>query len=267
MLESRSPDPATRACDAPLQRLQGIITVAAPSVHTSKTSRQEPTRRDVVVVGAGQADLAIGYFLGNQGREFTILEAASEPAQVWRQRWDSMQLFTSARHSALPGMPFPGDPDHYPGRDEVVAYLSEYAHHFALPVELGSQVRSVRRQNATGAFLVQLADRTRTRPIRSFSPPDLSRCRGSRTSPAASTPTCTEGPSRVIAQVSLRCQSPLRRELELHSSAPPTGASASDMSALRSERTRRLSGQGSRRSSPAPEHVLDQLLERHELER
>ncbi|MGH3478679.1 MAG: NAD(P)-binding domain-containing protein [Nocardioidaceae bacterium] len=134
--------------------------MAAPSVHTSKTSRQEPTRRDVVVVGAGQADLAIGYFLGNQGREFTILEAASEPAQVWRQRWDSMQLFTSARHSALPGMPFPGDPDHYPGRDEVVAYLSEYAHHFALPVELGSQVRSVRRQNATGAFLVQLADRT-----------------------------------------------------------------------------------------------------------
>ncbi|HVD89297.1 MAG TPA: NAD(P)-binding domain-containing protein [Jatrophihabitantaceae bacterium] len=134
--------------------------MAAPSVHTSKTSRQEPIRRDVVVVGAGQAGLAIGYFLGKQGRDFTILEAASEPAQVWRQRWDSLQLFTSARYSALPGMPFPGDPDHYPSRDEVVAYLSEYAHHFALPVELGSQVRSVRRPNAAGTFLVELADRT-----------------------------------------------------------------------------------------------------------
>ena len=61
-------------------------------------------RRDVIVVGGGQAGLAVGYFLAEQGRDFTILEAAREPAAVWRERWDSLKLFTSARYDALPGL-------------------------------------------------------------------------------------------------------------------------------------------------------------------
>jgi putative flavoprotein involved in K+ transport len=100
-------------------------------------------RREVVVVGGGQAGLAIGYFLARQGREFTILEAADEPAASWRERWDSIALFTPARYDALPGLPFPGDPDRYPGRDEVVDYLTEYARHFGLPVQYGRRVRSI----------------------------------------------------------------------------------------------------------------------------
>jgi putative flavoprotein involved in K+ transport len=56
-----------------------------------------------------------------------ILEAADGPAAAWRARWDSLTLFTPARHGGLPGTPFPGDPDHYPTRDEVVAYLTDYA--------------------------------------------------------------------------------------------------------------------------------------------
>src|SRR5437763_2603196 len=98
--------------------------------------------REVVVVGGGQAGLAIGYFLAQQGRDFVILEAADEPAAAWRTRWDSLKLFTPARYSSLPGLPFPGDLDTYPGRDEVAAYLTDYARHFALPVVLGSPVRS-----------------------------------------------------------------------------------------------------------------------------
>ena len=70
----------------------------------------------MVVVGGGQAGLAIGYFLAEQGRDFTILEAATEPAAAWRERWDSLRLFTSARYDSLPGLPFPGDPDSYPTR-------------------------------------------------------------------------------------------------------------------------------------------------------
>jgi putative flavoprotein involved in K+ transport len=115
-------------------------------------------RRDVVVVGGGQAGLAIGHFLARQGRDFTILEAASVPAAAWRDRWDSLKLFTPVRYDGLPGLAFPGDPDGYPGRDDVVGYLEEYARHFDLPVELDSRVESVRPVE-TG-FVVELEDRS-----------------------------------------------------------------------------------------------------------
>jgi putative flavoprotein involved in K+ transport len=113
---------------------------------------------DVVIVGGGQAGLALGYFLVQQGRRFTILEAADEPAAAWRKRWESLKLFTSARYDALPGRPFPADPDRYPGRDEVAAYLTDYARHFDLPVELDSRVRAIRKTDTT--YLVELDDRT-----------------------------------------------------------------------------------------------------------
>jgi putative flavoprotein involved in K+ transport len=114
--------------------------------------------REVVVVGGGQAGLAIGHFLAQQGRRFVILEAAGEPGAAWRSRWDSMKLFTPVRYDNLPGLAFPGDPDSYPGRDDVVAYLTEYARHFELPVELDSRVKSVRA--VEHGFVVELGDRT-----------------------------------------------------------------------------------------------------------
>ena len=116
-------------------------------------------RNDVVVVGGGQAGLAIGYFLARDGRNFSILEAAETPAAAWRARWDSLKLFTPARYDGLPGLAFPGDPDSYPGRDDVVAYLTDYARHFELPVELNRRVRSV-RQGEAARYLVELDDRT-----------------------------------------------------------------------------------------------------------
>ena len=73
-------------------------------------------RHDVIVVGGGQAGLAIGYLLARRGLRFTILEAADAPAAAWRSRWESLKLFTPVRYDSLPGRPFPGDPDAYPGR-------------------------------------------------------------------------------------------------------------------------------------------------------
>lgn len=115
-------------------------------------------RHEVIVVGGGQAGLALGYHLSRQERDFLILEAADEPAAAWRSRWDSLRLFTPVRYDSLPGRPFPGDPDSYPTRDEVVAYLSDYATAFELPVEYGSRVARV--APADGGYLVELDDGT-----------------------------------------------------------------------------------------------------------
>jgi putative flavoprotein involved in K+ transport len=115
-------------------------------------------RHDVIIIGGGQAGLAIGQLLARAGRQFTILDAAEAPAAAWRTRWDSLKLFTPVRYDSLPGRAFPGPPDAYPGRDDVVAYLTDYARGFELPVELDSAVRAVRRGD--DGYLVELDDRT-----------------------------------------------------------------------------------------------------------
>jgi putative flavoprotein involved in K+ transport len=122
----------------------------------------EPTSScGVVVVGAGQAGLAIGYFLRRHGRDFVILERAGEIAPAWRERWDSLRLFTPRCYSGLPGLPFPGDPDGYPIRAEVIAYLERYAETFDLPIELNSEVKRLDLGD-DGRFHLEVDGRTIT---------------------------------------------------------------------------------------------------------
>lgn len=109
-------------------------------------------RLDVIVIGGGQAGLAMGRELRARGQEVLILEASPVVGSAWRGRWDSLRLFTPARYSALPGLPFPGDPTHYPARDEVVRYLEAYVRAFDLPLALDEPVRRVRPVN--GRFSV-----------------------------------------------------------------------------------------------------------------
>jgi putative flavoprotein involved in K+ transport len=116
---------------------------------------------EVVVVGAGQAGLAIGYFLHRQGRRLVILERAGQIAPAWRERWDSLTLFTPRRYSGLPGLPFPGDPDGYPTRDEVIAYLDRHAETFGLPIELNSEVKRL-DVGDDGRFSLEIDGRTIT---------------------------------------------------------------------------------------------------------
>src|SRR6188472_990261 len=103
-------------------------------------SRQEQ-HVDVAVIGGGQAGLAIGYWLARSELSSVILEAGQSVGTAWRNRWDSLVLFTPRRYDALPGLAFPGDPDGYPTRGEVVDYLEKYAREFDLPVSLESRVR------------------------------------------------------------------------------------------------------------------------------
>jgi len=122
----------------------------------------EPTSSyEVVVVGAGQAGLAMGYFLRRQGRLFVIFDRAGQIARAWHERWDSLTLFTPRRYSGLPGLPFPGDPDGYPTRDEVIAYLERYAETFELPIELNSELKRLDLSD-DGHFRLEVDGRTIT---------------------------------------------------------------------------------------------------------
>ena len=90
-------------------------------------------RADVLVVGGGQAGLVASWYLARAGVEHLVLDAERRVGDAWRRRWDSLELFSAAAYDALPGLRFPGDPEHFPGKDEVADYLEAYAHTFQLP--------------------------------------------------------------------------------------------------------------------------------------
>ena len=100
---------------------------------------------DVLVIGAGQAGLAVAYHLRRAGLRFLVVDAAVEVGAAWRHRWDSLTLFTPAQYDALPGMAFPAAPDTYPTAAEVADYLRAYAIRFDLPVLLDTSVTRLER--------------------------------------------------------------------------------------------------------------------------
>ena len=104
------------------------------------------TRVNTVVIGGGQAGLSVGHHLARRGVDFVILDASARVGDTWRQRWDSLRLFTPARHSGLDGMPFPAAPFSFPTKDEMGDYLEAYARRFALPVRSGVRVDRLSRQ-------------------------------------------------------------------------------------------------------------------------
>jgi putative flavoprotein involved in K+ transport len=124
----------------------------------SQGSDPSSDRLDAAVIGAGQAGMAMGYYLREQGRRFVILERGDSIAPAWRERWDSLTLFTPRSYSALPALPLPGDPEGYGTRDEVIAYLERYAETFELPIELNSEVRKVSRES--DHFVLEVDGRT-----------------------------------------------------------------------------------------------------------
>lgn len=102
---------------------------------------------DVLIIGAGQAGLALGYHLKQTPLDFQLVNCHQRVGDSWRKRYDSLTLFTPRAYSALPGMPVPGDPQGYPTRDEIADYLERYAVHFELPVRGDTHISWLERTN------------------------------------------------------------------------------------------------------------------------
>jgi putative flavoprotein involved in K+ transport len=102
-------------------------------------------RYELVVIGGGQAGLALGYWLSKLDIDFLIVDANPRTGDSWRQRWDSLRLFTPAKYSTLPGLPWAGDPYRLTTRDEVADYLEWYAQVFHLPIRHNVGVKRVSR--------------------------------------------------------------------------------------------------------------------------
>lgn len=122
----------------------------APDSGAAPSPRDGVDCLDVLVIGAGQAGLAMGYHLRQARLRFLIVDSATELGASWRNRWDSLRLFTPVQYDGLPGMAFPARTDTYPTRTQVADYLTAYASRFDLPVLLGTPVTRLERDSRGG---------------------------------------------------------------------------------------------------------------------
>src|SRR5215469_4344841 len=114
---------------------------------------------ETIIVGGGQAGLAISYYLKREGREHLVLERASAVANAWRnQRWDSFTLVTPNFQVRMPGAEYSGnDPFGFMPLAGVVKYFDDYVRNFGLPVRCGVDVRGVER--STQGYVVRTSER------------------------------------------------------------------------------------------------------------
>ena len=101
---------------------------------------------ETLVIGGGQAGLAMGYQLSRRDLPYKIIDANERVGDAWRNRWDSLRLFTPNRLNSLPGMPFPGYHWGFPSKNEMADYLESYARKFDLRVETGVRVERLTRE-------------------------------------------------------------------------------------------------------------------------
>ncbi|WP_337035118.1 NAD(P)/FAD-dependent oxidoreductase [Paenibacillus illinoisensis] len=111
---------------------------------------------DVLVIGAGQAGLAAGYYLKQTGLNFMILDSASSIGDSWRRRYDSLYLFTPRMYDGLPGMPIEGYQNGLPSKDEIADYLNSYAKNMDLPIKLKCLIKRLGKKD--NHFIVEAND-------------------------------------------------------------------------------------------------------------
>ncbi len=146
LVDPASPAPAARPAPAPTRRDE------------EGNSGMSTERFDTVVIGGGQAGMPVGYHLARQGRDFVIVDVGGAVGQAWRERWDSLRLFSPAHFTKLPGMTFPAASRHLPSTDEMADYLRAYAARFDLPLRLGWRVDQLSRDH--DGYLIASAGRS-----------------------------------------------------------------------------------------------------------
>jgi putative flavoprotein involved in K+ transport len=117
---------------------------------------------ETLIVGSGQAGLVTGYHLKQLRREFLIVDGNDRIGDNWRRNYDSLTLFTPAKADGLEGLPFPGEPWHFPTKDEMADYLELYAVTFDLPVRLQTRVERLAVADDGDGFIATLAGQTIT---------------------------------------------------------------------------------------------------------
>ena len=102
---------------------------------------------NILIIGAGQAGLAMAYYLRRAKLSFQLVEGNLRLGDSWRNRYDSLTLFTPRSLSGLPGLPLEGDPNGNASRDEFADYLERYATQFMFPVELQTKIARLKHVN------------------------------------------------------------------------------------------------------------------------
>lgn len=108
---------------------------------------------DTIVIGAGQAGLAVGYFLKQTKQKYVLFDKGNEAGDSWSKRYDSLILFTPRIYSSLPGMPLEGEEQGFPDKNEIAAYLKKYAERFEIPIQFHTEVINISKIN--GHFIIK----------------------------------------------------------------------------------------------------------------
>ncbi|MFD0963874.1 flavin-containing monooxygenase [Pseudofulvibacter geojedonensis] len=103
--------------------------------------------KDYIIIGAGQAGLAMAYYLKKQQKNFIVVDANKEVGAPWLKRWDSLKLFTPSEFNNLPGMKFPSKKGHYANKYEVADYLKAYVKEFDIPIAFNQKVHSLKKED------------------------------------------------------------------------------------------------------------------------
>src|ERR1043165_9350020 len=122
-------------------RTTSHITILRSVIKVSEVNKMNNAQRiQTIVIGGGQAGLAVGYHLAKRHLPFLILDANQRVGDAWQNPWDSLRLFNPARYAGLPGLAFSARGDSFPTKEQMADYLADYSKRFLLPVRNGIKV-------------------------------------------------------------------------------------------------------------------------------